>query len=190
MNIGSFGFQGGNGSGGIPPNTNFGLFSQISNSNPVANTIDEKTLLGIGIGTLVVPENTFIQGDSFHLKMCGVLNAKNNAQLTIRLHSNGIDIGTTGLLTLGTTTAKVWELLVDFTIREVGGLGSAELLTNGVFLYDQDSSSSFEGITFLDLNNTTFDTLVNNTLDVVAQWSSADPLNSIYSAQTILTKTF
>lgn len=186
----SFGFQGGNGSGSIPPTSNYGLFSQIQNGSPVSNTIDEKTLLGIGIGSLVVPENTFIQGDSFHLKMCGVLNAKNNAQLTIRLHSNGIDIANTGLLTLGTTTAKVWELLVDFTIREVGGLGTAELLTNGAFLYDQDASSSYEGINFLNLDNLNFDTTISNTLDVVAQWVLADPLNSIYSAQTILTKTF
>jgi hypothetical protein len=190
MTTNSFGFQGGSGAGNTPTTLNFGLFSQIQNGNPVANTIDEKTLLGIGIGSLIVPENTFVQGDCFRLKMCGVLNSKNNAQLTIRLHANGIDIGSTGLLTLGSTTAKIWELNVDFTIREVGGLGSAELLTNGVFLYDQNASSSFEGITFLNLDNTTFDTLVNNTLDVVAQWGSADPLNSIYSAQTILTKTF
>lgn len=190
MILGSFGFQSGGGSGSIPPTSNYGLFSQVRDSSAIVNTNVESTLIGLGIGGLSVPANTFLQGDSYHLKMCGILNARNNAQLTIRLHSNGIDIGSTGLLTLGTTTAKVWELLVDFTIREIGTTGVAELLTNGTFLYDQNASSSFEGINFYNLDNTTFDTTIINVLDVVGQWSLADPLNSIYSVQTILTKTF
>lgn len=190
MILGSFGFQSIGGGSTIPIFTNYGLWTQISDSSPIVNTNLEKTLIGTGIGTLSVPANSFVQGDTFHLKICGVLNAKNNAKLTIRLHANGLDIGTTGTLTLGTTTAKIWDLNCDFTIRQIGGAGVGVLTTNGTFLYDQNASSSFEGINFLNINNTTFDTTILNTLDVVAQWGVADALNSIYSAQAILTKTF
>jgi len=185
----SFGFQGGF-NGNAIPTTNYGLFTQIDNSVPVANTIVETTILGNGIGTLSVPENSFQVGDSFHLKMCGVLNSKNNQQLTIKLHANGIDIGSTGTLLLATTTGKFWELNADFVIRQIGGLGVAQLLTNGQFSYQKDASTTYEGANFLNLDATTFNTTILNTLDVVCQWGNADPLNSIYSSQTILYKVF
>ena len=190
MTTNSFGFQGGSGSGNTPTTLNFGLFSQIRDSSPIVNTTAEGSLIGLGIGSLIVPENTFIQGDSYHLKMCGVINARGTATLTIRIHANGIDIATTGAIALDPTTTKVWELLADFTIRETGTTGVAELLTNGGFLYNKNSGLQLEGISFNNVNNTTFDTTIINVLDIVAQWNLADPLNSIYSSQTILTKTF
>jgi len=186
----SFGFTGGVIGGSVIPTTNFGLFTQIENGTPVENTITETSIVGVGIGTLSVPANTFKIGDTFHLKICGVLNSKNNQTLTIKLHANGIDIGTTGVIQLATTTARIWELSADFTIRNIGGLGVASLLTNGQFFYQKNASTTYEGVSFLNLDTTTFDTEILNTLDVVAQWGFADPLNSIYTSQLVLNKVF
>ncbi len=185
----NFGFQGG-ASGSIPATSNYGLWTQIEDGNVVQNTDIETTILGVGLGTLSVPENIFVMGDTFHLKICGKINAKNNAQLTINLHSNGIDLGSTGIMTLSTTTTKIWEFTADFTIRQIGGVGVAQLLTNGMFNYQADASSNYEGVNFMSLNNTTFDTTIVNTLDVMAQWGVADPLNAISSVQMVLTKTY
>lgn len=191
MILGNFGFQSGtSGGGNVPTSLNYGLWTQITDSADVINTIVETSILGTGIGTLSVPENTFQIGDTFHLKMCGVISSKNNAQLTIRLHANGLDLATTGILTLVTSSKQVWELAVDFTIRQIGGIGIAEIVTNGNFNYKGNASASFEGVNFRGINNSTFNTTIPNTLDVVAQWGSADPLNSIFSIQSILTKTF
>lgn len=190
MILGSFGFQSGIGSGSTPATLNYGLWTQITDGATLVNTLVETSILGTGLGTLSVPANSFQVGDTFHLKICGNLNAQNNAKLTIRLHSNGIDIGTTGLLTLVATTNQPWELQADFTIRAVGVAGVGVLLTNGTFNYKGNASSSFEGINFYNLDTTTFDTTIANTLDVVAQWGTASLSNSINTYQVILTKTF
>jgi hypothetical protein len=190
MNIGSFGFQGGGGSGGAPTTLNFGLWTQLNDSVPVVNTLIETTILGNGVGSLLVPENTFQIGDTFGLTMCGNINAQNNAKLTIKLHANGIDIGSTGLLTLNQATTKTWELKAIFTIRALGFAGVGVLATNGNFNYNADASSSFEGINFSNIDSTNFDTTIPNILDVVAQWGTASLLDSISTTQVVLTKLF
>lgn len=190
MNINSFGFQGGGSSGLIPATSNYGLWTQISDGIPVVNTLVETTILGTGLGSLSVPENFFQVGDTFQLKICGNINAQNNAKLTIRLHANGIDIGSTGLLSLVASTSKVWELTAIFTIRAIGGAGVGILSTNGNFNYKGNASSSFEGINFSNIDTTTFDTTIVNVLDVVAQWGTASLLDSINTTQAILTKLF
>ena len=190
MILGSFGFQNGVSSGSLPATSNYGLWTQIADGTPVVNTLVETSILGSGLGTLSVPANTFLVGDTFQLKMCGNLNSQNNAKLTMKLHANGIDIGTTGLLSLVASTSQVWEFNAIFTIRAIGVAGVGVLATNGNFNYKGNASSSFEGINFQNLDTTTFDTTIINTLDVVAQWGTASLLNSINTTQVILTKLF
>lgn len=190
MIVSGFGFQGGVLSGINTSTLNYGLWTQIEDGIPVTNTIDEKTLLGSGLGTLSVPANNFQVGDTFSLKMCGTLNAQNNSQLTITLHSNGVDIGSSGLLTLVASTLSVWELTALFTIRAIGISGDAILSTNGSFNYVGNASSNLEGVNFTNIDSTTFDTTIINVLDVVAQWGSASVLDSINTTQVVLTKLF
>ena len=83
-----------------------------------------------------------------------------------------------------------WELELSFTIRQIGAAGVASIVTHGDFLYLRNSSSSFEGITFSTINNTTFDTTVSNTLDITAQWSTLNVNNVFYSEIFTLSKTY
>lgn len=53
-----------------------------------------------------------------------------------------------------------------------------------------DASTAFEGVDFSVVNSTTFDTTVLNTLTITAEWSAADPLNSIYTEIVTLNKTY
>lgn len=167
-----------------------GLFAQTADSTPIANTLVLGNLLGTGVGTLSVPPNGFQVGDSFHLKISGLISSKNNDDITITLRSNGLILASTGLINLPQTTNKVWELEVDFTIRNIGAAGVANINTNGQFIYNKDASLAVEGIGFSSTNNTTFDTTILNTLEIDAQWAQADLQNSIFSSNCSLFKTY
>jgi hypothetical protein len=185
-----FGFQNGGSSGGDVPSTlNYGLFTQTQNSATVVNTTAESTLIGNGYGTLTVPSGTFRDGDTFYLKMSGIIGSKNNKTLTIRLHANGIDIASTGAMILQNSLNKNWELSCCFVIRALAFDGTAELSTAGNFSYIANASTSFEAFNFNVITNVV-NINVDNTLDVVCEWGEADVLNNILSTQVILTKLF
>jgi hypothetical protein len=166
-----------------------GLFSQTGDT-PNNNTILETTLIDGGVGSLVVPANSFAVGDSFSLIMGGKISCPNNSPLTIRIKSGSIILATTGAITLPQITNKNWELEVSFTIRQIGAAGVASIITHGDFLYLRDSASNFEGVTFSTTNNTTFSTTISNTLDITGQWSILNPAKVLYSEIFTLSKIY
>ena len=159
--------------------TSVGLFSQTDTSTPITNTIVPTSLINGGVGTLLIPANSFQIGNAYVAYFSGVMSSQNNATIQIRLNSNGIVLGDTGLLVLSATTDKFWELYVNFVIRSIGSAGNAAIMTSGRFTYNKNSNNSPEGLGFNNLNNTTFDTTIANTLAVTAQWGSATVLDSI-----------
>jgi hypothetical protein len=171
------------------PTLNYGLFSQISDSAAITGT-DEESLIGSGVGSLSVPANNFKVGDSFHLKMGGLISSANNIDLVFNIKSNGIVLATSGLMNMPQTTNKVWEIEADFVIRSLGSETNASIQTIGSYIFNKDASSAFEGIDFFDLNNTTFNTEIINTLNITAQWQSSDPQNSISTSVLVLSKTY
>jgi hypothetical protein len=68
---------------------------------------------------------------------------------------------------------------INFVIRSIGGAGVAAIITSGNFTYNKNSGNIPESIGFSNLNNTTFNTTINNILAVTARWGSASPLDSI-----------
>lgn len=170
---------------------NTGLYAQTGTSTPITNTTTETTLLDGGVGTLTVPANTFKVGDSFTAVMGGHINSGNNQSLHIRIKRNGSTLlADTGMMTIPTTTNKHWDLVVNFTIRKIGPAGVAEIASYGSFIFNKDSGNDFEGKTFSAVNTTTFDTTINNTLDITAQWGAANASNSIYSDMFVLHKVY
>ena len=156
-----------------------GLFSQTSDSIPVVNTTVETTLISTGVGTLSVPANQFQVGASYIAYLSGVISSQNNATMEIHLRSNGFVLANTNPMILSATIGKFWELHVNFTIRAVGGGGVAAIVTSGRFSYNKQSGNTPESLGFSSINNTTFDTTINNTLVITATWGEASPLNSI-----------
>ena len=174
----------------IPSPTTYGLYSQIANSVPVAATIIEGTLIGSGLGVLIVPANGFSQGDSFRADLGGILSSKNSDTLRVRVKAGSIVLGDSGVQTMPASTNDVWQLSLNFTIRATGVAGVANIVTLGEFHYTKTSNGTQEGFAFNTINSTTFDTTISNTLDVTAQWSSNSALNSIYSDIFILNKIY
>lgn len=172
------------------PGNNYGLFNQTGPSTPVTNTINETSLLDGGVGTLSVPANGFTLGDAYHAILTGTLSAQNNNNLRIRIKANNITLADSGNITMAGADAEPWKMEVYFSINAVGVAGVASIATGGTFMYTKDASTDFQGINFSTVNSSTFDTTVNNTLNITAQWGTANAGNSIYSQIFTLNKTF
>ena len=167
-----------------------GLYAQTALSTPVVFASGEANLIGAGVGGLIVPANNFKIGDSFTAKMCGQLSCANNSILHFRVRSNGVVIIDALEYTLATATNKFFDLILDFTVTKIGGTGTAELFANGVFTYNKNASNAIEGINFGLVSNTVFDTTVNNTLSITAQWITNNVANTIRSQNFTLTKVY
>jgi len=169
---------------------NVGLFAQTANSTTITGTTSELTLIDGGVGNLSVPPNGFIVGNSFQANMGGIISAQNNQTITIRIKSGSTTLASSGALTLPNITNQVFNLTINFTIRAIGGAGVSNIVTlaNLLILKKQIGTESAFG--WNEVNNTTFDTTILNTLDITAQWGSNNVGNSIYSDIFILNKTY
>lgn len=183
-----------NGSSGAPSwrsnNYSYGVFAQTELGNPIVPSSGQDSLLGVGVGSLSVPANAFKVGDSFTVKVCGYLSCANNQDIHIRVKSNDSLIADAGIFRLSITTNKYFELNLDFTITKIGGLGVAQLFTNGQFSYNKNSNSNIDGTNFASIDSTMFDTTITNTLSITAEWVTSDSSNSIQSQNAVLTKVY
>ena len=189
MILGNFGFQG-SGQTTVIPTTNYGLYAQTQDSAPITATTFEKSLIGVGVGTLSVPANTLKVGDSFTAKLYGHITCVGTATIEIRVKSNSVILADTGVVALDASTSKHWCLEVNFTIRKVGVGGVASIVSGGLFSYVKNAGTNFEGTNFSIINNSTFDTTILNTLDVTAQWNTTNVGNTIFSESFVLNKIF
>jgi hypothetical protein len=173
------------------PATAYGLYAQTVDSTPVTATIVEGSIIGAGVGTLSVPVNGFFVGGSFRADLGGMLSSKNGDTLRIRVRTlAGAILLDSGVQTMPNTTDNIWQLAINFTVRQVGGVGVASIVSLGEFHYAKTSNGTQEGFAFNTVNSTTFDTTIPNTLVVTAQWSSNSALNSIYSDIFVLNKIY
>ena len=178
-------------SGLAPFPTVYGLYAQTANSVTVSATTTETSLIDGGVGTLTVGANQFQIGDSFRADFGGLLNSRNGDDITIRVKTtSGVILADSGPQNMDGGTNDVWQFSVNFTIRNTGIAGVAEIVSLGVFHTTKQSNSSQTGVAFNTVNSTTFDTTVSNTLNVTVQFSTASALNSIYSDIFVLNKIY
>ena len=168
-----------------------GLFAQTGNSTVISGTTVETTLINGGVGTLSVPANAFAVGDSFRVVMGGAMSAANNQTIKFKVKSGSVVFIDSGAQPLTSSISNdVWELNVDFTVRQVGAAGVASIVTIAKFAYTKQNNNTVQGFGINGINNTTFDTTTINTIDITAQWGSTNAGNSIYSDIFILNKTY
>ena len=168
------------------PATAYGLYAQTVSSTPITATIVESTLIGAGVGALTVPANGFFVGGSFNAKLNGHISCVGSATIQIKIKANSVVLGDTGIIALD----KHWQIDLNFTIRNIGGVGVGSIVSSGFFGYIKNSGNNFEGANFITINNTTFDTTISNTLVVTAQWNTNNAGNSIYSDVFVLNKIY
>ena len=174
-----------------PSTTSYGLYSQTTNSTIVTNTTTETTIIGSGVGSLIVPTNGFAVGDSFRAVLGGVMNANNNQTIRIKLKTGSVILLDSGVQDLGSAVIDdVWSLNVDFTVRQIGAAGVASIVSLGSFHYTKTNNASVQGFGFNVVNSTTFNTTISNTLNVTVQWGNASTGNNIYSDTFVLNKIY
>jgi len=186
------GIQGVQGPQGIPGPTGLtGLFAQTADSTPVVNTAVETTIVGPGVGTLTVPANGFSIGDSFTCALDGILSCGSSATLHIRVRTlAGVLLADTAIIDMSAATNQPWLINLYFTIRTLGAPTVASISSGGLFSYIRNGGTQFEGYVLSTINNTTFDTTVNNTLVITAEWDPASTGNSIVTRNFTLTKVY
>ena len=114
-----------------------GLYAQTVTSAVLTNTTTETSIVGSGVGSLTIPANHFVVGDSYHAKIGGEISAQNGDDITIRIKSGATVLATTGTISLSPTTTLGWECEIDFTIAAIGASGS--ICTNGNFAYTRNT---------------------------------------------------
>ena len=167
----------------------YGLYSQTGTSTPVSATTETSIING-GVGTLSVGANQFSIGDSFRAILGGELNAANNQTIRLRVKAGSAILGDTGVRTISQLTDNVFYFTLDFTVRNIGAAGVADIVTVGSFKYSKTSNGAVEGFAFNTVNNTTFDTTIDNTLSITAQWGAATSPNGIMTDIFTLTKIY
>lgn len=168
-----------------------GLFAQTADGGPVTATTVETTIIGPGVGTLTVPANGFQIGDSFTCALDGLVTCLGSSTLHVRVRTlTGVILADTGIIAMEAATNKSWLINLYFTIRTLGGAGTASISSGGLFSYIKNSGTNFEGYVLSTLNNTTFNTTIDNTLVITVQWNTTSAGNSILSRNFTLTKLY
>ena len=90
------------------------------------------------------------------------------------------------MVSLTNSSNEFFEIEIDFTIRQIGGTGVADIVANIDFTYSDSGATNWRGSRDVSVNNTTFDTTISNTLDVTCQFSSTSANNSLQTRQATL----
>lgn len=160
---------------------NPGLFTQTGNSPTVSATTTESSIIDGGVGSISIPANGFSVGDTFMVVIAGTFSADNNEGLRLRVKAGSTVLADSGASTVPGASDDVFKITLYFTVRQIGGAGTASIVTVGDFAYLKESNNLFEGFAFNTVNDTTFDTTTSNTLDVTVEWATSSTGNSIYS---------
>lgn len=162
------------------------IYSGISDGTLITATTAEMSLLPLtSVGSLTLLANTFKPGDAYHMVIAGNFGSQNANTLTLRWKTNGVT-GTSEIIPLVGTSGEHFEIEIDWVIRKIGGAGVAEIATNWDFTYSDSGAGQFRGDRITSINNTTFDTTINNTLSLTVQFSTNNANNTIQSKMAYL----
>ena len=150
----------------------YGLFNQTASFTPISKSVAETSIINGGVGTLSVPANGFRVGDAYQLVAEGTCTFNNNDTLDIKVKTDGDILTDTGAFTIAGATNKRWKLDINFSIYNTGSAGEAIIVSAGTFMYTKNAATTFEGVNFGTENSSSFDTTVDNTLELTVQFSS------------------
>jgi len=153
-----------------------GLFMTTSNGNLIVNTTDEINILeGATLkGSNLIPANTF-EISSFHGNLAGSFNSLGNARtLAIKVRSNNTILAEFPQIQLTNAQNEFFEIELDFSIRSLGVPGVASICTNIDFTYSDAGANSWRGERGCVVNDSTFNTTVDNELVITCQFSDSN----------------
>jgi len=190
---GANGTSGSSGTSGTSPVSPFpyvyGLYSQTGDTAILSGTT-EQSIIGGGVGTLTVGSNQFQVADSFSAVFTGHLSNAND-QIRLRVNAGSIVLADSGNFSFNTGgDDTIFTLQINFSVRQIGGAGVASIFTKATLNSVKTSNNSVLGYAFEDLNNTTFDTTISNSLGVTVQFDATDIQTYLYTDFFILNKLY
>jgi hypothetical protein len=167
-----------------------GLFAQTADAS-VANTLISTSLVGSGVGTTSIAAGAIEEGSTYEVKMRGTISVGTPVDLTIKLIVDGTNVDQVGPISMpniggGGFGTKYFEVDGIFTCRTPGATGG--IISSLTFAYEENASDKFDSHTsdiFAPINTT-----VINTVGIEAEWTSADPSNSLTSQIFTLRKIY
>lgn len=138
----------------------------------VANSTTETSIIGAGVGTMLIPAAKLKAGTKFKFRAQGIISDTGNPTFQIRGKLGGVTIADSGANTLGSITNDHWVLDLEMVIRTEGVSGTA--MISGGFLTSKNDH-------FALVNTSTFsiDTTVDQLWDVSVEWGAADAANTV-----------
>lgn len=167
-----------------------GLFAQTADAS-VTNTLISTSLVGSGVGTTSIDAGAIEEGSTYEVKMRGTINVGTPVDLTIKLIVDGTNVDQVGPISMpniggGGFGTKYFEIDGIFTCRTAGATGG--IMSSLTFAYEENASDKFDSHTsdiLAPINTTGI-----NTVDIEAEWTSADPSNSLTSQIFTLRKIY
>lgn len=177
----------------LRPNDDFrvmyGLYSQTGETENISGTT-EQTIIGPGIGTLSVPANGFSAGDTFKATLRGHLSNANN-DFRVRVYSDSAILADTGFINYSTAGEEVlFDLDLDFVVSAIGGAGTGAILSKGRIRTIKNSNFTVNGYSFETHNTTTFNTTIENILNVTIEFDTTAADTYTYTDFFTLTKVY
>lgn len=157
------------------------LFTQTADKT-VANTTNETSLIGSGVGSLTLPANFFTAGKTLRLTMSGVYStvAVTGDTVTIK-----VKVGTTLLASKATSSLVTggsnlfWASEILITCRTTGNSGTVQV--SGGVIYQIAGSATVEDAINNSIGTSSLDTTTSGLLDVTVTHGGADPSNTVKS---------
>lgn len=175
---------------GFPPQGTVGgvIYRSIADAI-VTNTTTESSIIGAGVGSLLIPAEYPIQGTTVRCRIGGTFSNTTGAagfitfsvkiNATVILVSQAFNPGASG------TTNKGFAMFCDLTFRTIGVAGT--LMGSGIIMMDSASGEMVNQLTtpLVALQNpaVVVNTTVPMLIDVTAQWGGVSILD-ILTGQT------
>lgn len=139
------------------------LFAQTADVT-IANTAVETSIVGTGVGILLLPARYWTVGKALRVKVDGYYTSDGAAARQYKSYLGAVAIGATLSTTGGAVSAVGWQWFVDIICRSVGATGTVMVQQHHV-----QSSSSVQQVA---TTTTTIDTTVAALLDLRVKWSA------------------
>ena len=155
------------------------IFTQTADQT-IADTTDETSLFGTGVGTLTLPANFWVVGKTIRIEIHGDFADTGNPTARIKVKLDTVECSDSTAITLsGLGGIEEWETEVIMTCRSTGGSGTIETVVD----WEYETTTGSSAIERLDISGTlqTVNTTQSDTLDVTFQWGTANALNTLHS---------
>lgn len=148
----------------------------------VSNTTTETSIVGSGVGSATIPASRMRAGSTYRIRVLGYYSTASSPgtlRLRVKLGSTTV-LDTTAKTAHGSASSAQFEVEGTITCRTTGASGT--VMGQGRALFPQTNNFTDGCWTMTNTATTTINTTSSQTIDVTAEWGTADAGNSISGA--------